>query len=159
MPDVVDEFMDIVDLVNLDKMEELDARIPDNSYRANANGLAKQIAPDGRIVRQVGFTIQGTEGQRMVGFTRRRKDVVVPRVPTSSKGEAIKVKGILLYANAIANRGNTIRVVDQSGKSHLFAVSPGMMDDIVKPMWNAIVTVHGERRGKKVFLLDIEEEE
>ena len=159
VPDVVDEFMDIVDLVNLDKMEELDARIPDNSYRTNAISLAKQIAPDGRIVRQVGFTIQSMAGQRMVGFTRWRKDVVVPRAATSTQGKAIKVKGILLYANAIANRGNTIRVVDQSGKSHLFAVSPEMMDDIVKPMWNAIVTVHGERRGKKVFLLDIEEEE
>ena len=158
VPDVVGEFMDIVDIVNLDKMEELGTRIPDNSYRNNAIRLAKQIAPDGKIVRQVGFTIHGAGGHRVVGFTRRRGDVVVPRAASSSQAEAINVKGTLLYANAIADRGNTIQVVDQSGKSHLFAVSPEMMDDIVKPMWNAVVTVHGERRGKKAVLLDIEEE-
>ena len=156
--DVVDEFMDIVDIVNLDKMEELGNRIPDSSYRDNAIRLAKQIAPDGMIVRQVGFTIHGSDGQRKVGFTRRRNDVVVPRAATSSQSKAVEVKGTLLYANAMADRGNTIRVVDQSGKRHLFAVSPEMMDDIVKPMWNAVVTVHGERRGKKAVLLDIDEE-
>jgi len=45
-----------------------------------------------------------------------------------------------------------------AGNKEVIHVPEGMMDDIVRPMWGAEVSVTAERRGKKLILLDIKAE-
>ena len=39
---------------------------------------------------------------------------------------------------------------------HKVKVSPEMMDDIVRPLWNSVVVVRGMRRGNTVTLTEID---
>ncbi len=48
-----------------------------------------------------------------------------------------------------------IRLVDERGKAHVIEVPPGMMSDIVKPLWDEQVIVTGTKKGRKIILLDI----
>ena len=66
---IIDEFMDLLRLVNTSRTTEIQQRIPDPAYLRNFFGLARKIAPDGERISQVGFTaIRGGE-QRSVGLT------------------------------------------------------------------------------------------
>lgn len=66
----------------------------------------------------------------------------------------VTVTGILLFADATRQQ-NLIKLVEESGKHHSILVPPGMMDDIVRPLWDYRVTVTGVQEGKKILLTDI----
>ena len=154
MPEVIHDFLTIVEEVNRAGDDQLEELIPEDSYRRNALALVKQIAPDGAKIKQVGFTASGADGPRMIGFTRTKKDVrqsAADRTPTE---ESIVIHGILLFADA-RRRSNEIRIVADDG-DHKVRVASEMMDDIVRPLWNSEVTVHGVRRGRSVTLTEIE---
>ena len=42
---IVDEFMDLIELVNKSRVNEIQELIPDQAYLRNFYGLAKKIAP------------------------------------------------------------------------------------------------------------------
>lgn len=155
LPDVIDDFLTIVETVNGSVEDQLDQLIPDESYRLNALALAKQIAPDGKSIKQVGFATFGAEGPRKVGFTRPKRDV---QRSATNRGESeervVEICGTLLFADARGVK-NEIRIVDDDAH-HKVMVSPEMMDDIVRPLWNTVVLVRGERRGKSVTLTEID---
>ena len=154
MPAVIHDFLTIVEEVNGAGEDHLEELIPDDSYRRNALALAKQIAPDGAKVRQVGFTASGADGLRTIGFTRTKKDVRKSGTDRAPTEEAIVIHGILLFADA-RGRSNEIRIVADDG-DHKVKVVPEMMDDIVRPLWNSEVSVRGVRRGRSVTLTEIE---
>ena len=154
MPDVIHDFLTIVEEVNRAGEEQLEELIPDDSYRRNALALAKQIAPDGAKIKQVGFTAAGADGPRMIGFTRTKKDVLQSGTDRSPAEEAIVIHGILLFADA-RGTSNEIRIVADD-RDHKVKVAPEMMDDIVRPLWNSEVSVHAVRLGRSVTLTEIE---
>ena len=157
LPEVIHDFLTIVEKVNGSVEDQLEELIPDNSYRQNALALAKQIAPDGANIKQVGFTASGIDGPRMIGFTRTKKDVRQSAADRAPEEESVvEIHGTLLFADA-RGTSNEIRIVADDGE-HKVKVVPEMMDDIVRPLWNSVVSVRGVRRGSTVTLTEIDPE-
>lgn len=152
--DVIREFMTIVEKVNESADDELGMLIPDDLYRRNAVALTRQIAPDGANIKQVGFAAPGVSGIRLIGLTRTRKDFKPTGPGPNVADEQVTIRGTLLFADA-RGTSNEIRMVDEDEGEHKVTVPPEMMDDIVRPLWNSVVTVHGVRRGRSVTLREI----
>ena len=152
---IIGEFMDLIEMVNKSLVSEIQERISDPTYLRNFFGLAKKIAPDGERVRQVGFTAIRSGTERSVELTTPTADF--PELPFTEqspdvKSEPIEIRGVLQYADAI--RKNKIKVVDGRRTQHV-EVPEGMMNDIVRPMWNFRVVINATRTGDTITLRDI----
>ena len=76
---------------------------------------------------------------------------VMEQLP-DAEAEPVEIRGVLQYADAI--KKNEIKVVDK-GKTQHVEVPEGMMDDIVRPMWNSRVVISATRTGSTITLRDI----
>jgi hypothetical protein len=170
--EAIDEFIGVIDLANSENVVELRERIPELPYLRNFLGLAKRIAPDGNRVRQVGFTLVRQGVERRISVTRPASEfplspveeylgvareiyTVSDRAVLPQAVEAIELTGILRYANAARGHDNRIRIVDDNGERHTVEVPAGLINDIVRQMWNLRVTVMGSRIGQVIELRDI----
>lgn len=158
-PSIVDEFMELVSMVNDANHKGIEERIPDPAYRTNFIHLAKRLAPDGTGVRLVGFTSKRAGKEKYVKITRPRKEIIVPPPNDGNindKGELVTVRGILKLADATNGDGGRIQVVDENNARHTIKVPEGMLNDIVKPLWDSPVIITGIRVGKNILLEDID---
>jgi hypothetical protein len=158
--EVVDEVIECFDLLNTGREDELKHKIPDETYFQNFVGLAKRIAPDGDKVKMVGLT-KVTDGKEVRVALNRTQEQIVSSMRFSSseienedKGRSIRVQGRLLLADARESK-RKIQLVDEDGAKYDVAVPEGMMDDIVKPLWDEMVVVIGKKVGKKIHLQEI----
>jgi hypothetical protein len=157
---VVDEVLDCLDLFVRDEEEALHEKIPDEDYLTNFKGLARAIAPDGDEVQTVGFTAVRAGQERTVALrpVRRGRTPMTPEKREAEKTKKqveVTVTGILLFADATKQQQNLIKLVEESGLHHSILVPPGMMDDIVRPLWDYRVTVTGVPKGRNILLTDI----
>ncbi len=160
---IIDEFMDLLALINSSRIIEIQKLIPDPAYLRNFFGLAKRIAPDGERISQVGFTAIRDGVQRSVGLTMPAAELPSPRSemsslprvePQQTPNEPVEVRGILRHADAMLEDSNVIQVIDDN-KKHTVQVPQGMMNDIVRPMWDLHVVIQGIRTGGDIILEDI----
>lgn len=160
--DIVDEFMELMTLVNKAKYKEIEDWIPDQTYRTNFVQLAKRLAPDGENVKLVGFTSMRQGKERFVEVVRPKSDIGLPEVEVQIQNilpDKITIKGALLFADATHQGNEVIKLVDQAtDKSYLVMVPEGMMDDIVKPLWRSTVVIKGTQKGRYIMLEDIDEQ-
>ena len=160
---IIDEFMDLLALINSSHITEIQQRIPDPAYLRNFFGLARKIAPDGERISQVGFTAIRDGVQRSVGLTMPAAELpsLPPEMSSSlqkieadqTPNEPIEIRGILRHADA-TREGNVIQVID-GNKKRTVQVPQGMMNDIVRPMWDSHVIIQGVRTGEHIILEDI----
>ena len=157
--EVIADLFDCFELLNAGDLQELEQRIPEETYFRNFVGLAEKIAPDGQRVRRVGFTAITNQGERRVALSPRqeriRGDAISPKPTESEPIPIAEVQGILLEADATSLQQGRIQVVDDDGRSHRFNVPRGMMSDIVKPMFEERVIVTAQRKGKHLLLESI----
>jgi len=156
---ILDEFMDLIDLANRSQFEEIKKRIPDPAYFRNFVALSKKIAPDGKNIRQVGFTAIRAKSERFVELTK--PSVEFPPIAmedSSTKSEHVIVRGVLLYADGMHADNGLIKVIEEeTKKTHTVMVPEGIMSDIVRPMWDSVIEVEGKREGNLIILEDIRE--
>ena len=159
VPEIVDEFIDLLELANKAKVSEIRERIPEQAYFRNFLGLARRIAPDGQRIRQVGFTVIRGSSQRSVGITRRAEEFGPLRREESPpiESQTVTVQGVLRYADATGKGSDQIKVIDEKQEQHLVRVPEGMMNDIVRPMWDSIVEITGTVQNNYIMLDDIQE--
>jgi len=159
---IIDEIFSCMALFNSVEKEELQKRIPDPAYFNNFIALAKDIAPDGRNISMVGFTTFCNGKEESVNLTtpRNRLERAFRDKTTSPKSVTEQIiTGRLRFADAVGKK-ETIKILDElTGKSHELIVPKGMMDDIVKPLWNEVVTAVVYSDGKNTILRDIRESE
>jgi hypothetical protein len=158
--DVIDDVVECLDLFAGEKDEELRKKIPNEDYLTNFKGLARAIAPDGEQIQTVGFTSVREGHERTVALRppRRAAPGTQSNIVDGNKAAQspdVTVNGTLLYADAMEDRKKVIKLVDASGIRHSIVVPAGMMDDIVRPLWDSIVTVTGKRKGQQIVLTDI----
>jgi RNase P/RNase MRP subunit p29 len=156
--EVVDEIIEDFSLLNNGQEKELKNKIPDETYFQNFIGLAKRIAPDGEKVKMVGLT-KLRDGQEVrVSFTRKQEQIVTTMKTSLSvdeeKGVLVSVQGRLLLADARESK-RKIQLIDEDNAKYDVIVPEGMMDDIVKPLWDEMVIVTGNKVGKKIRLREI----
>lgn len=154
--DAVNEVIECFDLLNSGQDELLRQKMPEEAYYYNFLGLAKRIAPDGEEVTMVGLTTIHNGDERKLAVVRPKHDIaVVPQVTSSNEpGNFVEVTGRLLLADATKATGR-IKLIDENGNSYNIVVPEGMMNDIVRPLWNDTVIVAGNKIGKKIYLKDI----
>ena len=78
--EVVDEFLDLMALVNRANFSEIQERIPDPAYLRNFYRLAKKIAPDGKRISRVGFTQSRGDEKRYVEFDYPASEILPPPI-------------------------------------------------------------------------------
>ena len=154
---ILDELMDLLGLINSSRLDEIEQRIPDPNYLRNFFGLARKIAPDGERVNQVGFTVTRGGEQRSIELTMPASEILVPPPPNppESPSEPIEIRGILRLADAVRDEENIIRVVD-GGQVFTIRVPQGLMNDIVRPMWDFPVVVQAIKSGDDITLIHID---
>ena len=157
---VVDEFMDLMEMVDSSDMGRLEERIAEPPYLRNFLGLARKMAPDGERVQQVGFTVKRGGEERRVSVTKPAAEIPLPTVvetePEDEKpGKPVEVRGTLRFADATGDEANQIKIVTDEGTRRSVRVPVGMMNDIVRPMWDSRVVIKGLRRGRTIVLQDI----
>jgi hypothetical protein len=156
--EVVDEIIECFSLLNNSQEEQLKHRIPNDAYLQNFIGLAKRIAPDGEKVTMVGLTSLRDGEETKVPFRRRQENIHPTKIAESDKepekGQFVSVKGRLLLADARTAKSK-IQLIDEGNIKHDVIVPEGMMDDIVKPLWDEYVEVRGILVGKKIHLKEI----
>ena len=152
---VLDEFMELIQLLNRSQTEELRSRIPDEAYHRNFIALSKRIAPDGERINQVGFTTQRHGKYYAAALSVPRDKVSVPSVPEvlKQKSGPLVEEGYLRFADS--RRTDKIMLVQGEKASSKIIVPEGMMDDIVRPMWGSYVRVTGLRKGGTITLEEI----
>jgi hypothetical protein len=160
---VIDEVIDCLDLFIKGEEQALRQRIPDESYFANFVGLANAIAPDGDAVETVGFTALRRGQERTVALKPKQPTAplatAAPGALEPGKNEAtdvVTVTGELKFADSLEHRHDLIRLIDDQGTKHTVVVPPGMMTDIVRPLWGARVIVTGTIRRGQILLTGID---
>ena len=159
--EIVNEFMDMLELVNSSAIAEMEKRVRDPAYLRNFLGMAKKIAPDGERIHQVGFTAVHQGNTRLVSITKPPSEIpmpgTMPHIEEPADSATVKISGVLRYADAVGKK-NQIRVVDENDQYRV-EVPEGKMNGIVRPMWASKVTVTGARKGTAIVLQDIRKAE
>jgi hypothetical protein len=144
-------------LINGSEESSLREKIPDPAYYRHFIGVAKRLAPDGNDVNLVGFaTARGG-----VKFTTPRNAIrlsIEAQVDEGSQGERKTITGTLLLADAaMRSSRQTIGIRDAEGRKHSIIVPEGVLDDIVKPLWNETVTIEIFADRDQNYFIDIME--
>jgi hypothetical protein len=162
--EVIDELLDCLQLYTDGQEEQLKERIHEEAYYRNFVGLAQRLQPDGDKVNMVGLTTTRHGTTKRVAL-RQAPGVILPFSVQDAvsaregKGqEAVELRGELLIADATKKSGKQsgeIEIVMPGNVKVKVVVPPGMMSDIVKPLWESEVAVTGTRKGNKVHLIQI----
>ena len=152
--DVVDEFINLMGLLNENALGRIERRIGDAGYFSNFLHLGKSIMPDGVRVTQVGFSGGKTSGPRhSTVLIRPAYEIPVFGEPEpGTETIEIAIVGQLLYVSAL--RGNKIKVRDDKGKTHALTAPKEKMAN-VGTLWNSRVRVNGIYEGNKLVLEEI----
>lgn len=154
--ELVHETLDVIEKVAASDEHGLKAAYPDEAYRRNFEQLVKLIAPDGDRVTQVGFTAVSAGKERRVPLTKTRAELGYSNRRSTPEEREETIAGRLLQADGIKSGNQSIRLVQVDGADRRIKVPAGMMDDIVRPLWNEEVKAVCTVRGKTATLLEIE---
>ena len=164
---VIDELLDCLQLYTSGDESQLKERITEEAYYRNFVSLARTLQPDGTKVNMVGFTALRRGETKQVAMTEAVRDTpaltpkdVLPEEKKKGKGDEdlVHLRGELQIANATkksSTQSGEIEIVTEGNVRTKVVVPPGMMSDIVKPLWESQVEVTGTRKGKKVHLMQI----
>lgn len=161
--EIIEEIVKCIELFNKSK-EELRERLADEAYYRNFVWLVRTLAPDGERVKTVGFTAVQNGIERRVALTKPRDEIELIPKTTSDTSEAVSTQlqtnrvtftGELRFADSTSESEGKIKIIDENGKEQTVSVPRGMMSDIVRPLYEEIVTVIAVRRGRLLELEDI----
>jgi hypothetical protein len=161
--ETIDDLLECLELFNKGNEEQLKRRIPQEDYYVNFVGLARNIAPDGNDVTLVGFSAVRDGIVRTVSLTNQGASeirltpifgVAALQAPDGEEA-ASSIQGILKEADSRDSKRGKIHIIDKDGASHTVIVPPGMMADIVKPLWESEVVITGDRKRRLIHLTDI----
>lgn len=160
--EVIDEFLDCLELYTLGEEEQLRERITEEAYFRNFVSLARNIEPDGRKVDVVGFTNVRSGTPKNVQLTHTMQEIGALLSEDIKKGQRnqslheniVQVTGTLKMADS-RKKTDEIQIISVGNVRHTVVVPPGMMSDIVKPLWDTEVLVTGVQKGRKIHLMQV----
>jgi len=138
---VIDDFLTCIEAFSSEDQDGLRRRVPQPAYFRNFTELAKTLCPDGSRVKSVVFAMKRGPGYRAVALTGPAPRSWFPRA--APEETHVVIEGRLLYADSLKAKKQRIKLVDDSGSQHAVTVPEGMMNDIVKPLWDVRVRAQG----------------
>jgi hypothetical protein len=161
--EVVDEVLLCLEYIQYDEVDELKKRIDNQEYYDNFVGLAKQIAPDGKEIKNVGFTVIRGGEDKPIQFKKNKREINsrFSRTPTEDSDdelETINLEGILTFANTPATKKfGTVRIRQQGVKKEIPILVPlGLMKDVVQPYYDENVIIAATIKNGKYFYNDMD---
>ena len=152
---VIHDFLHCLQLFQGGCWDELSRHVGRHSYFTNFIHQARRLSPDGDRIRTVGFTSVRDQDVHTVALTGPPAYVWTRSRATESK--TIEVQGKLHEAKKREKgKRNTIGLEDKQGKVYIFLVPGGLMNDIVRPLWDKWVVVKGTEGKGGLHLLDIQ---
>jgi hypothetical protein len=153
---VVKDFLQCLRLFQGGCWEELTRHIGSHSYFTNFVHQARRLSPDGERIRTVGFTSIRDQEVHTVALTGPPDRIWTRTRAIESK--TIEVQGKLHEAKKREKgKRNTIGLEDERGQVYTFLVPSGLMNDIVRPLWDKWVVVRGMEGKGGIHLLEIDE--
>ncbi|MBE3119673.1 MAG: hypothetical protein IMZ50_13085, partial [Candidatus Atribacteria bacterium] len=160
--EVVDELLRCLENVQNDQIDQLKERIGDPDYFDNFIGLAKQIAPDGKEVKAVGFTVVRDGKDKPLLMRKTRQDIKAsvskasPQTEEEEK-ETVMLEGILTFANTpIGRKFGKVKLRREGIKGQEEINVPiGLMKDVVQPYYDENVKVSVVVKNGKYYLEDV----
>lgn len=160
----IDEVLECIILVNNAEFEALEKRIGNTDYYENFLGLARSLAPDGEEISVVGLTAvsessSGINKEKIAQLDVKRETISKQvKVEKSANAEALRkenfsIRGYLRAANSIRRR-HDIQLLTEDGIIFRVQVPISLMDDIVRPHWNAEVEITGTLISEKTLILE-----
>ncbi|OZI05091.1 hypothetical protein BWI93_27275 [Siphonobacter sp. BAB-5385] len=149
---LINEIVTGIELIEKEDSIALKEMIPDENYLNNFTSLTKALAPDGKIVNQVGFTISREGREKQVSLRKSSYKIhesITIKNDEFDDREELKVKGELRGANSIKNN---IRIYISSSKFLTLNVPEGL-NDIVKLHWDETVEVTYKKLNKNGLTL------
>ncbi len=160
--EVVDEVLLCLEYIQFDEVDELKKRINDQDYFDNFVGLAKQIAPDGKDIKTVGFTVIRGGEDKPVAIRKSRREITTrfsssQMKDTDDEIKTVDLEGLLTFANTpIRNKFGTVKLREEHGKKETKIFVPvGLMKDVVQPYYDEKVSVTVAIKNGKYFLEDV----
>ena len=150
---VLGEFVDCLRLFQNGARDELATRVGNKSYFTNFVHQARRLAPDGNRIRMVGFTFSRGQSVETLALTGPSVSVWKQGIPAAETG--VELRGMLHAAEKQKTR-NTIGLEDENGAMHTIHVPRGILNDIVRPLWDKPVIVQAKQRGGVIKLIDIQ---
>ena len=171
---IVEEFMDLIELVNDAHIFRIQERIPDHQYLQNFFNLTREIAPDGQRIQEVTFTASHYGLERSIALTVPAVEIGTSSydarvaAPTyaneagwatethgfqDTSAEVAEIRGTFRYADGMQGENSIIRIADDWQSFNILV--PEQMMPRVMPMWNTQVIVQGIRTQRGVILSDI----
>jgi hypothetical protein len=162
-PQVIDEILMGIELVNLRNEEGVKQLIGDDvvdakAYRQNLVSLIKNMAPDGDRITFLGFTSK----DRSVGLTRLRDDIeLAPFVESdvvNLQVEPVELIGILDLAKSRGRR-DIVEINPEDGSPKQVSVEEGLID-VVRSYFLQNVKVRGDlirddKGDERIYLREI----
>lgn len=145
---VFDEIMLCFDLFKQKAVDDLRQRFSeqyaDQQYYVHFINLARNIAPDGTDVKQVGFTSYRDNRPRTLNLDERPGSIspFIEGLGQTATGEEISVKGRLLLADARSGRQPTV-VIETQSKGNYRVIISDAIDETVRLCFDQMVKVEG----------------
>ncbi|MBD3277772.1 MAG: hypothetical protein GF388_05680 [Candidatus Aegiribacteria sp.] len=161
--DVVHEVVETLENYENGTTDKLSDRIDNDDYYINFISLAKKLSPDGDSITKVGLSTLKRE--KPVILEKPRDICMVVREIVEKKADLDQIPnttitGTLLYASKLRKKNPQIKIKPSKGKAEKVRVPVGMLDDIVRPLWDkqVIATVAPDKKNE-LLLVDIIEQE
>lgn len=147
---VIDDFLENMDFLSHGNLDELQNRIGDDSYLVNFMAHAKEIAPDGKRIRMVGFS----RGTRKVDFSISRKNVNKLRSSSDdSESKVTTLRGTLVQADM--DRASIGLKIESEKQARRLKVDKGL-EDIVRSYFGKEIEATGVQKKTFFELQDID---
>jgi len=151
---VIDHLMERLDLFERADYNSLKTQIPEKDYYDNFIRLASDLAPDGTLVKMVGFTTQRGDIQKRLELRRTAKSDG-NLAPFASSNERRSVKGKLFYFNENNEGLLTIKLRTQDNDEFKLKGPTDMLTKASKYLGRkAGVTITGVQTGKATIEFD-----
>jgi hypothetical protein len=147
---VLEEVVDCFEAFKNGDLDVLRRRMTDDEYFTNFMALGRALQPDGSKITSVELV-----GNLHSGIKRVR--ITTPRLKQQKKrenqntAEIHEITGVLRVAEKRDEGKERVEIIDDRGKWHAVHVPSALMNDVVRPLWDARVTVTG-RIGKRNVL-------
>ena len=158
--EIIDEVLESIELFEKEDFQALHDKIQEEPYFNNFIGLCEKLLPDGKNITSVGFTTIRYEKEKKVLLKKKKTNLLAEKIEPEEmnllinidKGDEVIIQGILKVADKSLDKPEI--KIHSNGIYYRVRVPEGIMDDIVRPLWDREVILSGIKHSKTIIILN-----